>query len=154
MLKFWRGVYFYIFELKLIFVLAIVCFLRCLNLQRQRNSSYLAHITHPNCDITVSEGRQKKKKKKKKKMVRMLTCPTGFLQEPSSSIRVCWSRDVGSFSFFVLFVVVKSRLMGPLWHSSPFCKLYKTLKRPHLQYGNIIWYQRFKKDIEAIEKVQ
>lgn len=35
-----------------------------------------------------------------------------------------------------------------------FCKLYKTLIRPHLEYGNIIWYPRYKKDIEAIERVQ
>ena len=35
-----------------------------------------------------------------------------------------------------------------------FCKLYKTLIRPHLEYGNIIWHPRFKKDIDAIERVQ
>ena len=36
----------------------------------------------------------------------------------------------------------------------PFKKLYKTLIRPHLEYGNIIWNPRFKKDIDAIERVQ
>ena len=35
-----------------------------------------------------------------------------------------------------------------------FCKLYKTLIRPHLEYGNIIWHPRFKNDIDAIERVQ
>ena len=35
-----------------------------------------------------------------------------------------------------------------------FSKLYKTLIRPHLEYGNIIWNPRLKKDIEAIERVQ
>ena len=35
-----------------------------------------------------------------------------------------------------------------------FSKLYKTLIRPRLEYGNIIWNPRFKKDIEAIERVQ
>ena len=33
-------------------------------------------------------------------------------------------------------------------------KLYKSLIRPHLEYGNIIWYPRFKKDIEIVERVQ
>lgn len=35
-----------------------------------------------------------------------------------------------------------------------FNKLYKVLIRPHLEYGNIIWNPRFKKDIDAIERVQ
>ena len=35
-----------------------------------------------------------------------------------------------------------------------FSKLYKTLIRPHLKYGNIVWNPRFKKDVEAIERVQ
>jgi hypothetical protein len=35
-----------------------------------------------------------------------------------------------------------------------FGKLFKTLVRPHLEYGNIIWNPRFKKDINAIESVQ
>lgn len=34
-----------------------------------------------------------------------------------------------------------------------FGKLYKTLIRRHLGYGNIIWSPRFKKDIEAIEMI-
>ena len=35
-----------------------------------------------------------------------------------------------------------------------FRKLYKTLIRPHLEYGNIVWNPRFRKDIEAIERAQ
>ena len=35
-----------------------------------------------------------------------------------------------------------------------FSKLFKTLIRPILEYRNIIWSPRFKKDIEAIERVQ
>ena len=35
-----------------------------------------------------------------------------------------------------------------------FCKLFKTLIRPILEYGNIIWNPRFKKDTEAVERVQ
>jgi hypothetical protein len=35
-----------------------------------------------------------------------------------------------------------------------FGKLFKTQVRPHLEYGNIIWNPRFKKDINAIESVQ
>jgi len=35
-----------------------------------------------------------------------------------------------------------------------FRKLYKTLIRPQLEYGNLIWHPRFKKDIESIERVQ
>ena len=35
-----------------------------------------------------------------------------------------------------------------------FSKLYKTLIRPHLAYGNVIWSPLYKKDIEAIEMAQ
>ena len=35
-----------------------------------------------------------------------------------------------------------------------FHKLYKSLIRPNLEYRNIIWYPRFKKDIDSIERVQ
>ena len=35
-----------------------------------------------------------------------------------------------------------------------FKKLYKTLIRPHVEYCNIIWYPRYKKDITAIERTQ
>ena len=38
--------------------------------------------------------------------------------------------------------------------SKSFNKLYKTLIRPHLEYGNVIWSPRYKRDIEAIEMVQ
>lgn len=33
-------------------------------------------------------------------------------------------------------------------------KLYKSLVRPHLEYGNVIWCPRYKKDINAIESIQ
>ena len=33
-------------------------------------------------------------------------------------------------------------------------KLYKSLVRPHLEYGNIIWHPLFKKQSIAIERVQ
>ena len=41
-------------------------------------------------------------------------------------------------------------------HFNPktFTKLYKTLVRPLLEYGNIVWYPKFKKDVYAIESVQ
>ena len=32
--------------------------------------------------------------------------------------------------------------------------LYKSLVRPHLEYGNVIWGPYFKEDIKAVEKVQ
>ena len=35
-----------------------------------------------------------------------------------------------------------------------FIKLYKSLVRPHLEYGNIIWHPIFKKQSISIEKVQ
>ena len=35
-----------------------------------------------------------------------------------------------------------------------FPRLYKTLVRPHLEYGNVVWGPLFQKDIQAIEKVQ
>ena len=35
-----------------------------------------------------------------------------------------------------------------------FLKLYKSLVRPHLEYGNIIWHPLFKKQSIAIERVQ
>ena len=33
-------------------------------------------------------------------------------------------------------------------------KLYMSMVRPHLEYGNVIWGPHFKGDMEAIEKVQ
>ena len=33
-------------------------------------------------------------------------------------------------------------------------KLYKSLVRPHLEYGNIIWYPLLKRQSKAVEKVQ
>ena len=35
-----------------------------------------------------------------------------------------------------------------------FIKLYKALVRPHLEYGNVIWYPQFKRQSVAIERVQ
>ena len=35
-----------------------------------------------------------------------------------------------------------------------FLKLYKSLVRPHLEYGNIIWHPLYKKQSASIEKVQ
>jgi len=35
-----------------------------------------------------------------------------------------------------------------------FRKLYKTLIRPQVEYGNLIWHPRFIKDIQSIERVQ
>ena len=32
--------------------------------------------------------------------------------------------------------------------------LYKTLVRPRLEYGNVVWGSHYKEDIEAIEKIQ
>ena len=32
--------------------------------------------------------------------------------------------------------------------------LYKTLVRPHLEYGNVVWGPHYKEDIKAIEKIQ
>ena len=35
-----------------------------------------------------------------------------------------------------------------------FRKIYKSFIRPHLEYGNVVWHPRFKKDIEALERAQ
>ena len=35
-----------------------------------------------------------------------------------------------------------------------FVKLYTALVRPHLEYGNTIWYLHLRKYIESVEKVQ
>ena len=32
--------------------------------------------------------------------------------------------------------------------------LYKTLVRPHLEYGNVVWGRLYQEDIKAVEKVQ
>ena len=36
----------------------------------------------------------------------------------------------------------------------PFILLYKSLVRPHVEYGNTIWYPFLRKDIESVEKIQ
>jgi ribonucleases P/MRP protein subunit RPP40 len=33
-------------------------------------------------------------------------------------------------------------------------KLFTALVRPHLEYGNIVWYPRYNKDVELLERVQ
>ena len=35
-----------------------------------------------------------------------------------------------------------------------FILLYKSLVRPHVEYGNTIWYPFLRKDIESVEKIQ
>lgn len=35
-----------------------------------------------------------------------------------------------------------------------FLKLYTSLVRPHIEYGNTIWYPHLRKDIDSVEKVQ
>ena len=35
-----------------------------------------------------------------------------------------------------------------------FLKLYKSMVRPHLEYGNIVWHPLYKRQSSAIEKVQ
>ncbi len=35
-----------------------------------------------------------------------------------------------------------------------FVMLYKALVRPHIEYGNTIWYPYLRKDIISVEKVQ
>ncbi|CAC5382530.1 unnamed protein product [Mytilus coruscus] len=35
-----------------------------------------------------------------------------------------------------------------------FMRIYTALVRPHLEYGNTIWYPHLRKDIESVEKVQ
>ena len=32
--------------------------------------------------------------------------------------------------------------------------LYKSLVRPHLEYGNVVWGPYFKEDVKAVERVQ
>ena len=51
---------------------------------------------------------------------------------------------------------VTGLLRRPCLHitSKSFSKLYMTIIRPHLEYENIIWSPRFKKDIDAVERVQ
>ena len=33
-------------------------------------------------------------------------------------------------------------------------RMYTSIVRPHLEYGNIIWYPQLKKDVNLIERVQ
>ena len=35
-----------------------------------------------------------------------------------------------------------------------FILLYKALVRPHIKYGNTIWYPFLRKDIESVERIQ
>ena len=35
-----------------------------------------------------------------------------------------------------------------------FILMYKALVRPHIEYGNTIWYTHLRRDIESVERVQ
>ena len=36
----------------------------------------------------------------------------------------------------------------------PFILMYKALVRPHIEYGNTVWYPHLRRDIESVERVQ
>jgi ribonuclease P/MRP protein subunit RPP40 len=69
--------------------------------------------------------------------------------------------DKLSFSCHINSAVLKAnRLLGLLkrcfghMDKMTLTKLYKAIVRPHLEYANIVWHPKFKKDVENLEKVQ
>jgi ribonuclease P/MRP protein subunit RPP40 len=69
--------------------------------------------------------------------------------------------DKLSFSCHIYSAVLKANpLLGLLkrffghMDKMTLTKLYKATVRPHLEYANIVWHPKFKKDVENLEKVQ
>ena len=72
-----------------------------------------------------------------------------------------WIDDKLKFTSHVGHVVAKSnQILGLIKRSFVYRdtevikRLFTALVRPHLEYANTVWYPRFKKDVEHIEKVQ
>ena len=51
----------------------------------------------------------------------------------------------------VLFLLVRT---FDCLEKDSFILLYKALVRPHIEYGNTIWYPFLRKDIESVERIQ
>ena len=80
--------------------------------------------------------------------------------EEEKDLGVIFDKDL-SFDTHVQKCIKKANQMIGLikrtfsyFNKDTFLKIYKAMVRPYLEYGNVIWYPRLKRQSIAIERVQ
>ena len=80
--------------------------------------------------------------------------------EDKKDLCVIFDKDLSFDTYIQKCINKASQMIGLIkgtfsyLNKDTFLKLYKAMVRPHLEYGNVIWYPRLKRQSIAIERVQ